>query len=109
MTGSEQKKLFLITSKTEIVLFKTRNKTISKHLNFRISGKKVELSKSVKYLGIILEDDTYWNLHLSKLCKKLSRGIGLLSKIRHYVPKYLLKTIYYLIITRILYTHLICM
>ena len=49
----------------------------------------------MKYQGIILQDDLYWNLHLSQLCKKLSRSIGLLSKIRHYVPKHLLKTIYY--------------
>ena len=41
-----------------------------------------------------MQDDLYWNLHLNKLCKKLSRGIDLLSKIRHYVPKDLLKTIY---------------
>ena len=87
-------KLSLNTSKTEIVLFKTRNKIITKHLNFRISGQKIELSRSMKYLGIILQDDLYWNLHLSQLCK-LSRGIGLLSKIRHYVPKHLLKTIHY--------------
>ena len=33
--------------------------------------------------------------HLTSLEKKLSRSIGLLSKIRHYVPKFLLKTIYY--------------
>ena len=34
-------------------------------------------------------------MHLTSLDKKLSRSIGLLSKIRHYVPKFLLKTIYY--------------
>ena len=33
-------KLFLNTSKTELVIFKSRNKTITKHLNFRISGQK---------------------------------------------------------------------
>ena len=73
-------KLSLNTSKTEIVLFKTRNKIITKCLNFCISRQKIELSKSVKYLGIILQDDLSWNLHLSQLCKKLSQGIGLLSK-----------------------------
>ena len=52
-------KLSLNTSKTEIVLFKTRNKIITKRLNFRISGQKIELSKSVKYLGIIQQDDLY--------------------------------------------------
>ena len=94
MTGSANK-LSFNTSKTEIVLFKKRNKVITKYLNFRISGQKIELSKSVKYLGIILRDDLYWNLQLSQLCKRLSRSIGLLSKIRHYVPKHSLKTIYY--------------
>ena len=33
--------------------------------------------------------------HLTSLEKKLSRSIGLLSKIRHYAPKFRLKTIYY--------------
>ena len=32
---------------------------------------------------------------MSTLEKKLSRATGLLAKIRHYVPKYLLRTIYY--------------
>ena len=33
-------KLSLNASKTDIVLFKTRNKKISRHLNFRVSGQK---------------------------------------------------------------------
>ena len=90
-------KLSLNTSKTEIVIFKARSKVITKNLNFRISGQKIGLSKSVKYLGITLQDDLYWNLYLDELVKKLSRSIGLLSKIRHYVPKYLLRTIYFAI------------
>ena len=39
-------KLFLNTSKTELVIFKSRNKTITKHLNFRLSGQKFN-----QYLG----------------------------------------------------------
>ena len=42
-----------------------------------------------------LQSDLLWKMHLTSLEKKLSRGIGLLSKIRHYVPKFLLKSIYY--------------
>ena len=42
-----------------------------------------------------LQSDIHWKTHLTSLEKKLSRSIGLLSKIRHYVPKFLLKTIYY--------------
>ena len=47
-------KLSLNTSKTEIVIFKLRNKIITKHLNFHISGEKIELSPQVRYLIIII-------------------------------------------------------
>ena len=47
---------------------------------------------------MILQSDLHWKAHFGvwrSLEKKLSKGIGLLSKIRHYAPKFLLKTIYY--------------
>ena len=81
-------KLSLNTSKTELVIFKPKNKIITKHLNFRISSQKTKPSSQVKYLGIIQQDDLHWNSHLS-------RSIGLLSKIRYYVPKHLLRTTIY--------------
>ena len=43
---------------------------------------------------IILQEAFHWNKYPSKLGKKLSHSIGLLSKLRHYVRKYLLRTIY---------------
>ena len=88
-------RLSLNTSKTELVIFKSKNKIITKHLNFRISGQKIKPSSQVKYLIIILQDDLHWNSHLMKLRKKLICGIGLLSKVRYYVPKYLFQTIYH--------------
>ena len=87
-------KLSLNTSKTELVIFKPKNKIITKHLNFCISGQKIKPSSHVKYLGIILQDDLHWNSHLTKLRKQLSCSIGLLSKIRYYVLKHL-RTIYH--------------
>ena len=85
----------LNTGKPKIVIFKSRNRKITKHLHFRISGQKIVPVDSVKYLGLTLQSDLHWKTHLTSLEKKLSRSIGLLSKIRHYVPKFLLKTIYY--------------
>ena len=78
-------------------IFKSRNKKITRHLNFRISRQKIVPVDSVKYLGFTLQSDLNWKTYLTSLEKKLSRSIGLLSKIRHYVPKSPLKTIYYLI------------
>ena len=88
-------RLSLNTSKTEFVIFKSKNKIITKHLNFRISGQKIKPSSQVKYLEIIVQDDLHWNSHLTILRKKISRSVGLLSEVRYYVPKYLLRTIYH--------------
>ena len=40
-----------------------------------------------------------WDLYFSQLKKKLNRGIGLLSKIRYFTSKHLLKTLYFSLFT----------
>ena len=90
-------KLSLNLAKTELVIFKSKLKTITKHLNFRISGQKITPSKTVKYLGITLQDNLGWDIHINQLTMKLNRAIGLLSVIRHHVNKKLLRTIYHAI------------
>ena len=88
-------KISLNTSKTKIVLFRSKRKTITKKLNFRISGQNIPISKSVKYLGVMLNENLSWDSHMTYILPKLNRGLGLLSKIRYYVPKVLLQTIYF--------------
>ena len=88
-------KISLNASKTEIIIFKTKLKTITKHLNFRVSGQKISPTTNVKYLGVHLNNSLTWEIHFKNLQTKLNRAIGLLSKVRHYTPKSLLKTIYF--------------
>ena len=52
-------KLSLNTSKTELVVFKSRNKRITKNLNFQISGQKIQPTSQVRYLGVTLQDDLH--------------------------------------------------
>ena len=77
------------------MLFRPKGKTITKHLNFRISGERIKTSTTVKYLGVLLHEHLNWQPHIDSLVTKLSRAAGLLSKIRYYVPKFLLRTIYF--------------
>ena len=58
-------------------------------------AKKINLSNKVRYLGTEIEQHLDWNVHVKNVIPKLNRAIGILSKIWHYVPKFLLKTIYY--------------
>ena len=88
-------KVSLNTSKTEILLFRPKGKTITKHLNFRISGERIKTSTTVKYLGVLLHAHHNWQPHIDSFVTKLSKAVSLLSKIRYYVPRYLLRTIYF--------------
>ena len=88
-------KISLNAGKTELVLFRSKNKQINKKLNFRISGQKIKIFSRTKYLGIILDENLTFGPHLDNLKLKLNRGNCLLSKIRYYVQAGLLRTIYY--------------
>ena len=81
--------------KTKIIIFRNRYQQINKKLNFRVSGEKINPTSSVKCLGVHLTITLTWNTYLLELIPNLNRAVGLLSKIRHYTPKSVLRTIYY--------------
>ena len=62
-------------------------------------------SSTVNYFGVLLHENLQWQTRIDSLITKLSRAVGLSSKIRYYVPKYLLTTIYFSIFnTHMIYT-----
>ena len=76
-------RILLNVDETEIIIFRPKRKTITKKMNFRVSGKKVKITTSTKYLGLILDEHLTWTLHIKTLKTKLSRANGLLAKIRY--------------------------
>ena len=61
----------------------------------KINGHRIEPSDHIKYLGIYLDSILSGKYHCEVLSKKLRRANGMLSKVRHYVPKEELKSIYH--------------
>ena len=60
-----------------------------------MNGIRLNPSRSVKYLGVYLDDNLSWDIHIKEVSKKLSRSNGIISKLRHYVPKSTILQIYY--------------
>ena len=69
-----------------------------KNIKLVINGKTINQSKSVKYLGILIVCHLNWKDHIQQISKKISRGIGVLCKIRHHVDFKILVQLYHAII-----------
>ena len=59
-------------------------------LNLTLNGTKVEEKTVAKYLGVFIDNKLNWKTHIQHVLTKLSRGNGMISKIRYYVNVYLI-------------------
>ena len=76
-------RISLNIDKTDIILFRSKNKKVNKKLNFRLSGQKIIPTTHTKYLDILPDQHLSWDQHLKILKQKLSRANGLLAKARY--------------------------
>ena len=59
-----------------------------------IGDNPINQVKYTKSLGVFLDFNLSWNIHIDKLCKKIRSGIGALKRIRPFVPYCTLLSIY---------------
>ena len=81
--------------KTELVIFKHQRKKLDSPIKIKLNHKKLYPSKSVKCLGIKTDENLNWKQHNHDIAIKLNRANSLLHKIRNYVNKHILRTIYF--------------
>ena len=60
-----------------------------------MNGEKLKEVADAKYLGALIDNKLNWTPQINAVNLKLSKGLGLLAKIRHYVPSSVLKSLYY--------------
>ena len=80
--------------KTELVIFKRQMKKLDSPIKIKLSCKRLYPSKSVKYLGIKINENFNWKQHIHDIAIKLNRANAVLSITRNYVNKHTLRTIY---------------
>ena len=53
-----------------------------------------ERKDHLKYLGVMTDESLTWKYHISYICSRVSRNIGIVSKLRHYLSIHQFKQIY---------------
>ncbi len=98
-------KLTINCDKTNYMVFHP-NKTAkdSVGLDLYVNNHKVDRVTVTKYLGIYIDENLDWKLHILDVCKTLRRYIGVFYKLNQKLPIKVLRMLYFaLIYPRILY------
>ena len=54
----------------------------------------MEHKSYIKYLGVLINENLSWKNHLDCVITKISKTIGMIAKLRHFVPSFVLTNIY---------------
>lgn len=73
-------KLSLNISKTHYLIFTRKKNPVN--ISIYLCGDKLERCSSTKFLGVIVDEKLCWKEHISYVCKKVSKSIGIISKIK---------------------------
>ena len=97
-----ENRLSLNVDKTSFMLF-THSRVDRNSISIRLGNKIIKQVRSVKFLGIHLDDRLNFNDHISYLSKKLSKTVGIMYKMSCFLPPHILKMLYF----SLLYSQLI--
>ena len=87
-------KLTLNVDKTVFITFSPPQRKYSK-ICLKIGKKRIKEVNETKYLGVILDKHLSWKSHLETLNRKLSRGIGILYKLKQFATNEILRTSFF--------------
>ena len=87
-TWFEANKLIVNYDKTNIMYFCKPNISHSiSDVNVKIGQTNLNVTKTVKFLGVLLDDKLTFNDHRLHVCNKISKNIGILCKLRLILPE----------------------
>ena len=86
-------KLSLNSSKTKALIFHTIQRNVT-YPNIVVNSSPVEFVESFNYLGIEIDKHLSWKPHIHKISKKMSKVVGVMSRMKNILPVRVLLTLY---------------
>ena len=88
-------RLALNIQKTNFLVFRSPQKSMYLNVTIKLDNKALMQKDHIKYLGVLLDENLSWKQQISNVSKKISRSVGILSKLRHYMDTLMLKGLYF--------------
>ena len=88
-------RLSLNVGKSKLLFFTNNDRIILKDITIRINEQILVEVTNAKYLGVYIDNKLHWDVHINDMRLRMSKGISILAKIRHYVPNSVLRSLYF--------------
>ena len=89
-------KLSLNIKKTKFMIFHHPNQKIASYIpEIKIGDVLIEKVSNFNFLGLMLNENLSWKPHVNMICNKISKHIGVINRLKRYLPSHVLKTIYF--------------
>jgi hypothetical protein len=94
-TWLEINKLSLNVKKTKFMIFHSNKRDIQNHIPcLKINEQQIERVNEFNFLGLTLDQHMTWNAHVQKVSNKISKTIGVMNRLKRYLPLSVLRTLY---------------
>jgi len=88
-------KLSVNTSKTKVIVFHRRHMQYQPtDIQISLNNTTLEKVSSLKFLGVYIHENLSWKMHVDHICKKISKSLGMLYRLKHQLPEYILLQLY---------------
>ncbi len=67
------------------MIFHTHRKKV-KPLHLMIDETIIERVTEFNFLGLTLDENLSWKSHINKIANRISKSIGILNKLKHFIP-----------------------
>ena len=90
-------KLSVNASKTNYMILGTSHMTSVKaqqHFNVSLDDAVLDRVKYTKFLGVLIDEKLTWKCHIDCVSKTLSRNIGIMNKLKYFIPGRIFYSLY---------------
>lgn len=88
-------RLSLNYDKSIAITFTNRVVDTFPRVKLNLGHKELEYEASTKFLGVRIDENLKFHIHINHICKKISKTVGILYRIRTYVTESILIQLYY--------------
>ena len=91
----EINKLSLNIGKTKFMLFHHRQKNISNFIpDITVQSHVIKRVTEFNFLGLTIDENLNWNAHINKIASKISRSLGVMTRLKKFLPLNVLWNLY---------------